>query len=226
MREPTPKYFVAARFGPDAARYSECPAQRTIGACSVGQCSFAISASAPTAGEIVISGGSTEIAMSPDAGGSYALSDVPGTLFTGGESLTFVASGGEVPGFSGTIVAPTPLELAEPQLPDSPTTAVTLVRGAPLTVAWTGTSSGVMRVQLARQPRDVATTVTCRFDVAAGTGTVPADLIAQLPTGTGAIVFSQLSASDVTAGEWTVSIEAENIARSGTREAVSNIEIQ
>src|SRR5205814_205995 len=90
-----------------------------------------------SAGAITISGGKRAVQlMAPPIGAAYAsVNDSMGTLWNGGEALFVSASGGDVPPFSGTVVAPPPVRVSSPA-PSTGGSATPIVRAQGLSFSW------------------------------------------------------------------------------------------
>lgn len=106
-------------------------------------------------------------------------------LFNSGDVLTMSAAGGEVPAFSGNVVAPGTLTLTSPDsqtcLPGFPASC-TLDRSSPLTVTWSGGVSGTAIVMLeVNTDRYTPNQVSCTVPAATGSLTIPAAALATLP---------------------------------------------
>lgn len=163
------------------------------GSCFVFECNFAdggAEAPAPgaavSAGAITIGGSTPPFSLAYDAPSmKYATTPtvpVDRPIFTAGDTLTFTATGGVVPAFSASLVAPTPLMVTAPSL----NTALSIERTKDLTFTWTGSSAG----ELSFNVRTVTTVsgtalasslVSCQFLASAETGTIPNALLQKLP---------------------------------------------
>lgn len=103
-------------------------------------------------------------------------------LFAGGETVSFSAAGADVPAFAATLLAPSQLTITSPALPAG---AFAIDRTTDLVFVWTGNSVGEVSVNIVTTTISAATTVAdssvgCRFDASALTGTVPAAMLRKL----------------------------------------------
>ena len=130
------------------------------------------------AGPLSILGGRgvPRIELAFDKGSGYGWrGSLPHTeAFTGGELLTFDASGGAAPAFHGTLEAPALLELTAP--------AKLAVPSDGFTVRWKAARAERIVLQLvASRPDGKWAVIRCRADDAAGELTFPRALLRQLP---------------------------------------------
>ena len=123
------------------------------------------------------------------------------------EKLNFSALGGDVPGFAGSLTAPKPVTLTLPELSSDGGAPLLVERATSLSVAWSGESTGIVRVLLSTPMSD--TLVNCRFDAGAKTGVMPRELLAHFPAGAGFLAFFQDAEQEVTAGDWRCALDAE-----------------
>lgn len=161
------------------------------GPCRVTDCTTQPSdAGTPTyetvgAGTIQVLGANQPLSLTPDSGGSYTAITGQERLWSGGETLTVSASGGEVPAFQETLFAATPVTLSSPSLP-APGTPMTLSTSGPLHVAWSGGMGGTVTAMLTRSITGATTRsvmLMCTFPATDGAGTVPASAMAAIPAG-------------------------------------------
>lgn len=194
------------------------------GACHVHACTYSDEAavSAKSAGTITITGGAYPVVLSPQADNRYASSDSQQGLFAGGETIHFAVSGaGDIPPFDTSLVAPSPVTVASPELSHS----LWIDRTKDFTTTWSGGHAGdEVYVTLMTMVTDATMTkltkgvvLTCGFDALAGTGTIPATSLGKLlPTGSlssDTVEISVASYANVVAGGWRTTFRLD---RSGT----------
>jgi hypothetical protein len=138
----------------------------------------------PARGTMTLAGGPTDYSFPPDSLGGVS------DLFDGGEAMTMSAPAGEVvPAFSFEFTAPAPSVLGEPAFINHPM-AMTVSTASDMTVTWSPVADAevVMVTFSVSNPNgddpNISMALTCSFDMAAGTGVVPAALMQQLPTDT------------------------------------------
>jgi len=152
---------------------------RTIGPCQVRSCPNPGDEPGPraSAGRVTISDGHADLVMDPDAENSYdyAPPDTGGAHFASGATLTASAAGADVPAFHGVTAV-----LPEPLAPVSADIAIDVTRD--LVVGWTGGGPGGKVVFLSEtdDPQTIGQ-LSCAFDPAAHTGTVPAAALQAVP---------------------------------------------
>jgi hypothetical protein len=125
-----------------------------------------------------------------------------------------------VPAFTGTLTMPSPVTVTAPML--SLTAPTMISRSQALAAAWTGGTTGKVSVLLVSSQSASSVTVSCSFDAAAGMGTVPADVMALIPAGTGTITIAASDTRDQMAGDYKVTLLAESVLglRGGTGRAM------
>jgi len=177
----------------------------TQGPCVLTTCNYPSDASESmtpaSVGPITLAGAEAPVTIAPQPGGTYAtFSDTTRLLWTGGESLTFSAPGGDLPGFEQALVAPSTVTVTQPALVQGRTTAS---RGSDLAVAWTGTSAGALMLELSapQTATEPLVDAKCTFDAAADRGVIPAALWSAIPVASLVVTVStQTTASQVVAG--------------------------
>jgi hypothetical protein len=166
------------------ASYQSCTT--TLGGCSLIDCPTAPSdGGAPTE----LSAGDINIYMSELASpavlhfdptqGQYSAPTFTGTSFMGGDKVDINAAGDTIHGFSTSLVAPNDITVTAPVATDS---VFTIDTNADLDVTWSNGSAGssvVVYVSGDTQP-DRYRSITCNFDAASGSGTVPVALLSYL----------------------------------------------
>jgi hypothetical protein len=105
-------------------------------------------------------------------------------LIQGGEVVTFSFAGDAVPAFSGTMVVPLAPLLLSPAAVGTGQVEVLMPRGGSFTFTWDAREASQAVILLSAFGHfDVGWRMGCRFDAAAGTGTVPAEAMARLEPG-------------------------------------------
>lgn len=177
-----------------------------------------------SAGSVTIGGARLAgITLTPGADGKYPPYSQTGVDgWSGGETITFAARGGEVLPFTGTVVAPASgIVLTAPVF--APPAKVEVDRTKPLALAWTGGGAGKISVSSAARTADGGSaSIVCQFDSSKGTGTIPAAMVGKLPLGDGVIGTSVSSLSQTTAGSsqspngtFTINLQATSAVKNG-----------
>ena len=159
------------------------------------------------AGDIHITGGLSPIAIVKGGSPYYQSITSDTRLWDAGATLTITAEGGaDVDPFSASVPAPTNVVVTSPALPLGGAPPVDVDRAADLTVTWEAGALGeAVRVQVVGPELDGEpyTTVECRFDPSAGTGTIPSAVLGHIDrTGRGFLAVETLSERTVAAGDW------------------------
>ena len=167
-----------------------------------------------SAGDIVIKDGSNSIVtMSPSTQGgvmdvySTSSQQAPSFQWSGGDTLTFTASGAAVNAFSGSVVAPALMQDISPAF--STTTPTMVSASSDFTVTWTagntGAASGIFVGAMKGMTGDGS--ISCNSMDSAGSITVPQALLANLTSGDDlTIVLTRLVSKPVTTGNVSVII--------------------
>ncbi|MEP7123941.1 MAG: hypothetical protein ABJE95_23635 [Byssovorax sp.] len=156
------------------------------------------------AGVITITGGKVPITMTPDAMSKYAdVKDSVNDLFDGGEAITIAATGGMVPGFATKITASAGIDLTLPLQPAN-NGPLSVDRKLDLVFTWKNGAAGEVVAVL---DDGMTTRLTCTFQAAAGTGTIPKTALAKLaPTASGLFVIGAFTAKTLTGQGWTITL--------------------
>lgn len=204
--------FLTAGFYENTAQAANGCTTTAIGACTIATCDPNADATPPPlpqAGIVFFSGGTLPeagLGLVPQDGGVYGTAQHDSPLFAAGDMLQAKATGGDVPAFSGTVVGPAAVTLTAPVADGGRHQIDT---SSELPVAWTGGETGAtVAVQLVAFKGSTPISIGCRFDAAAGSGTVPKAVIAQLAGSTGSLYVSQLRASSLDAGRFAVRLVA------------------
>ncbi len=182
------------------------------GGCTLTQCPPAgdggvpMTTTLPTAGTVSISGGKRAASISPKTDGTYPTdSDNMKPLYAGGETLTISATGGTVPAFSGTVVAPARVRVTSPAVPAAGS-SLAISRSSALSFAWSGGTVG--EVTFGVYPQSATSWVTCSFPANAGAGSIPSSLLSKLPSGSGSFNASLRNTSHLTQSGWAIDLWA------------------
>ncbi|MBW2528799.1 MAG: hypothetical protein JRI23_31780, partial [Deltaproteobacteria bacterium] len=195
----------------DPAAATSC-SDTTDGDCVITQCSAGAGGGGtggsgavtqwPDAGTLHVSGGERSVDMVPQADGSYAADADLSLLFTGGQTITIAADGGDVPAFSEQLTAPALITVTAPDFTGG---AVTIPTSNPLTVTWTGGSSDEVHLRLSGNDGTNSASVLCTYTASAGTGTVSAAALGNLTSyGTGAISIATDASTTIDVSGWQV----------------------
>jgi hypothetical protein len=206
---------IAISLDPHYASGLGC-ARTTSGPCTLDDCT---AVDAPdggalleeSAGTITLSGGNlpAPLMIAYGAQGAYRPSISGSALFAAGAVFTVSAPGDAFPAFSGqSAPAPGPITITAPAATMGTFGPTYLFDPtAPLTWSWTGGTAG-NSVIFTVVNADLI--MTCSFDAAGGTGTIPQDVVAKFPTAASTIsIFSESSAT-IAAGTDTVQFEVES----------------
>lgn len=198
-RAESPLHIVYGGFYPDLAAppiaeegVVPCAASVMSGACGLYACVLGTRAGAGTLTAEV--DGAVVATLSTAASGDYGTSG-PGLVAEAGDTVTFRATGDEVPAFSGTVSVPGALTATPPS---------TVPRDEPLTVTWS--TSDAHRAQILIGAAGDA--VVCIVDAADGTVTVAPELLGMLDAGAGVFALTVFNFEGVTAGEYRVLLTA------------------
>jgi len=202
--------LLLASFFEIPAQYQGCTTT-TIGACTVSDCAAAADGGTPPDGGQVGAGTLTftglvdgGVTLAPNAMGSYVTS-IQAQLFTAGSTLQVSSTGGAVPAFNGSVMAPEALVLTTPACPSNDCGMISKAAGLPL--AWTGGSSGSFGVQLLSGSGQIS----CSFPAAGGAGSVPAAALASLSLGAGTLIVGGSNSTTVQAGAFPVVLSASQM---------------
>jgi len=201
-----PKTSIAAAF------WDEASGHRTVGPCTVRTGDAA--EVPPTSGQVRLDLGDradAPILLAPDAVGHYpnpAGKDAP---WAPGTELHLSSAGAQVPAFSAVLHAPPALHVVEPSVTGS---AVPIDRRAGLRVRWEAATgdAGDVRVALRQElatarglsALQAGVSIDCFFPRAAGTGTLPAEALADLQAGEANVMAYGVESARLHAGKYDV----------------------
>jgi hypothetical protein len=182
---------------PDAATCTS----KVMGECKIADCPQHTSLIDAQAGKITV--GSYE--LNPDATDEYTgLQFLNTVAFKPGDSLTVSAEGGSVGAFTETLTVPPLITVTAPVVTNN---KLDLPLGTDFDVTWTNGGTGSVVVQILSGTSTAGKHLTCRFDAAKGTATVPAATLAELSgAATGMLRIGTVEAKQVSAGPSTVSL--------------------
>jgi hypothetical protein len=159
---------------------------------------------AQTSAGAVKFGTSPPTTLVPDASGTYMAATMENAL---SGSISVDVSGATVPAFTGTAAIPPIAVLTQPSIVAG---KLTVNRATDLVVKWTG-GSGDVSISVGSAFSGGSTMVQCIFAASAHQGTVPANLLSQLPSGTTGSFGASLQAKTMkTVGDWDIWIGATN----------------
>jgi hypothetical protein len=205
----------------------------TSGDCILYRCPIASStgdagaaSTGASAGAIVVSGGASAVRLVP-SGGSYAAVTAQTKLWNGGEALTITADGAEVPAFTLRATAPSFVTVTTPVFPAAGGSVV-VARSRAFAVSWTGGSAGSVSANVGAATATTSTSITCTFPASSGAGSVPASLLAELPSSPTSAYVSITGAASANAvvGGWDVRTTLTTLARTATGSATASATLQ
>lgn len=206
---------ILATFDPHYAAGLGCT--RTVsGGCTVDDCTAVDMQGAMLLGEgagtLTVSGARlpTAIMLHPSAAGTYRQLLGGNPLFGTGDVFQVSAPGDVFPAVTGqSAAAPAPVTITSPAMTTGtagPT--YTYDPTAALTWTWTGGQAGAtVIISVLTSGPDL--TVTCTFDATAGTGTIPQDVVAELPAKPSTLQIVAASSTMLAAGSQSVLLELE-----------------
>jgi hypothetical protein len=200
--------FAYARFRAGPAVTSSPTTQ--YGDCSVSEaCADEPVPVAPHAGLITVlsPGPSFALELPPNAVGVYPQWSQSGSVFTGAESLSISAAGGDVPAFSRELTYPLLLLVTEPVLAAGESVA-RAPRTGDLTLRWDRGTAGVL---LQVQSQKAMNALVCTVPSELGTLTIPAAALGRLDVGSELLLLTAV-AEHVQAGDFDVSLLLAGVA--------------
>jgi len=131
--------------------------------------------------------------------------DSPTPLFAPGQVVTMSGTGAEVPAFSGSVVAPTPVKVTSPSLAGPLT--ITMAQGLPL--AWQPTTGRVVAYISSATAAEYRT-LSCEFNGAAGVGSMPPAALSAHGAGSAHFFVYSVASTTTMAGPWPVGLFVES----------------
>jgi len=217
-----PRALVNAAFFSDGPAF-DCT-ETKLGACSYFACSSrTLPATTPHAGQISVAGASAPVTLAPTTDGFYDGSTIQQSLWTGAEVLTISATGGEIPAFSETLIAPRRATVSAPSFAASPWV---LDRAQPLALAFGGTDSESLVITIGSLDSgfDIAE-LECTFSTAAGQGTIGADALRLLPPGMGYYEVWTENKKVLAKSTYTVTLRAQSHALQSGAQLIGDADI-
>jgi hypothetical protein len=188
---------------------------RVVGTCNVLRCATGgLPLSNLSAGTISITGGSTPATLMPASDNTYSYSGI--VSFSPGANVLFAASGAEVPSWSTSVSFPSPITVTSPAANQSPAIDHT----KDFAIAWSGGGSSKVLATVEESVPDRLVEITCLFDAAGGSATIPSAALSDLEpsttlgsgSGEGDISVYSVGASEVSAGGFPVLAAAGSVA--------------
>jgi hypothetical protein len=134
----------------------------------------------------------------------YATQQLPGQVFRFGTPLMVSASGGDVPAFSASVMAPEGTLLTTPVCQNSNCGVVP--KSQPLEVTWSAPTFGTAVVELSGGTNQLRCTVMA----SSRRLSLPVDLLARLPAGQGVLTVGGTASTTVAAGRWDITFTARD----------------
>jgi hypothetical protein len=206
---------VSIQLDPHASSGVSC-VSTTSGPCVLDDCSAADAVDGGTvvtanAGVVTISGGNlaSPLKVTYGAGGQYRPPLIGTALFDAGGVFTVSAPGADFPAFSGqSAPAPSLVTITAPALTAGTYGPTYLFDpAAALPWSWTGGAAGDSVVVTVVSAGVI---ITCSFDAAGGTGTIPAGVVARFPAMVSNVNIDSVSSATVAAGTDRVSLSLES----------------
>lgn len=199
-------YSVVAAFAlPPGAG---CTVPVDVGGCQYVSCDYtgASSGFAASAGTIQIDGTSPPITLTS---GAYVVPPTSGKLWSGGETLSATSTGGVVPPFALSMVAPDAITITAPPWP-GPVNPLVVDKSKSLVISWSAGAVGNVQIVLGDDAQaSNSVTVTCTFDETAGSGSIDPAAFAPLVASASPWVNVDVAARATKAVDvWTLSFNA------------------
>jgi hypothetical protein len=187
--------FAAFDGGPN-----ECTTMDRMGPCYVQHCDRSM-AMYVSAGAITISGGAGQpISLVPDASNRYSPFSMPAELFPAGQTINLAASGATAPAYTASVTMPGQVTITSPAKPAG---SLAVTRSQDFTITWSSQMTDIVEVSASSNP-DPNTELVCAFPAAAGSGTVPAALLAMLPAGMGGMSVTSWETVQNRVNDWSL----------------------
>ncbi len=197
--------------------------QTTSGPCTLNRCELADGGLPPflSAGTITITGGdlTSPIMLTYASSTGYNLVEGTTPIYTPGDMFTVSAAGGDVAAFSGPSAAtPSDIVVTSPSGGTGTNLMYSIDESKDLVITWTGGSAGSqVQVTLSNlDDKSLALDVSCMFDAAGGTGTIPTALLTQLGSFTsGYLEMFPISTAPLASANATVTVTVEGTPTAG-----------
>ncbi len=175
------------------------PITKTIGECSYWEQDASCPPTDSDAGTVTIQTPTATTSLTaamPSTSGSTP-------LFQPGETVEVSSTGAAVPAFAGSVVVPPAITLTSTSLGGS-----TLLNTAEdLVLTWPATTGHVVVFLASGDTAHRA--LSCTFDGAAGTGTMPSAALAAFPEKDASLVVYSIESTSLTAGDWPIHLTAQ-----------------
>jgi len=220
----TNSVFAGFADGPDSHSPKGCR-RSLVATCQIYVCDYADGgaevppAAAPLSGGTVTVGGTTPTFTLDYDASAMRYGAVPAVptdrlLFTGGETITFAASGADAPAFQDSLVAPAPITVTAPVFSSG---ALSIDTSKDLVFVWTGTSVGTVSFNIRTATTTVAASfVSCQFDASELSGTIPAALLQNLDktdaTTTATLTTDHSIAKGIVVGDYAIHLAVGSVA--------------
>jgi hypothetical protein len=139
-----------------------------------------------SAGTINVTGGNKALALTVSGTAYTAITDSANSLWSGGEPISVVAAGADVPAFSIQIVAPSEVVMTAPA-PPAAGQSLSISTNSDMQLTWSGGASGAkVHARLSLNvftPTLYSQSLDCYYDATSGSGTIPTTALKALKTG-------------------------------------------
>ncbi|MEC8023959.1 MAG: hypothetical protein VX223_08475 [Myxococcota bacterium] len=156
------------------------------------------------AGVLSLTGGPVEVNIPFEEIGYPAYATADSVLFSGGETLTYQASGGDdIRSFSATTRAPIGATVSQPEY--APGEFLLFDRSKDLEVRWSGgQTDDQLLLKLTHLQADGGASITlqCLWPARAGQSVVPAAVLSQIPVGTSSFTLITTNRTEIIVPAW------------------------
>lgn len=164
-----------------------------------------------SAGALTVSGGTptdvVTLTLQPDHAFEGFAADA--SAFQTGAVVTFMGTGGDVPGFSQTLTLPSLPTLTSPVISGG---VLTIDRTTDFSMTWSGGNADVVAVTILRSNKQIA----CEFPASASSGVIPSVLLTHLSTGSAPMSFLAYAKVIASEGAYVVRFHAGLLLDSGS----------
>jgi hypothetical protein len=161
-----------------------------------------------SAGLVTIAGTRELVSLPPSSSLTYGTFQSLDVLWAGGETLTFSATGADVPAFTDSIIAPAQMQITSATVmpPPSQVDDPIIDKSQDFTVTWAAPSFGMVEITMSDPV--VEHQLRCKFEASAGTATIPSTSLMKLLANLGWFTIGTVGANHVFAGDWSVALRA------------------
>ena len=177
------------------------------------------------AGNITITGGLHSVDLAVDiATHDYPSVSDTASLFHAGDTLTYLAAGGDVPQFQDTVTAPESIVLSAPLIPVGIVMNFSLAN--PPQFVWSNGGAAKVRITLFQAGTSISLQAVCDYDASLGAASIPAAALAGFGKGQQAATLSVYTkaAKSITAGSYNVSLAAATMAND-TGQNIASVQV-